>query len=549
MTVAQNQVKNASNRRVTNTRQRSGQNPSAQIADNRHETVEKRDLMDGIHDSPRMLAQRRQIEGYLQSDFSTLDTAQLKEEPAHKPNSTGLPDNLKTGIEALSGISMDNVRIHYNSPQPAQLNALAYAQGTNIHIAPGQEQHLPHEAWHVVQQAQGRVQPTMQMKDGVPINGDEGLEREADEMGMKAMYIDHLAIPSRLSKVDSGTQGRPALFQPQGVVQRIPYTSKIKGKLYTSYHEVEEDYLKEFVEWCVSEKQAIDISRNFTFNIWNDSIRPLSPENNKNQTFKLQNKEEIQNAIETFKVKERNRETREAAAAAASIVNYDDAEREYTPPGEPLQQALSECGINLARIEKVHKFTAQELLNEDLKYEKARWELSQNVGKLTEEARKLRNTAQKEANNNIKKIIDNYKPLEADFKKEEDKKAEIAGTIVAVENLQPQAFRNNALCMELWVLAKKWAGYSGKYELENGYNEEQLRAAWQAWIDFQNAVANVENFQTHRIGNGTAQDKSTRDDIKTRHHTFQMNFSVTWKGIEQMIHVGLAGTENKNYTG
>jgi hypothetical protein len=82
---------------------------------------------------------------------------------------------------------MDHVRVHYNSSQPAQLNALAYAQGSEIHVAPGQEQHLPHEAWHVVQQAQGRVRPTLQLKDGVPVNDDVGLEREADVMGAKAL--------------------------------------------------------------------------------------------------------------------------------------------------------------------------------------------------------------------------------------------------------------------------------------------------------------------------------------------------------------------------
>ena len=103
-----------------------------------------------------------------------------------KPNNTGLPDHLKSGIESLSGISMDHVKVHYNSLQPAQLNAHAYAQGSEIHVAPGQEQHLPHEAWHVVQQAQGRVQPTMQMKAGVSVNDDAGLEAEADVMGAKA---------------------------------------------------------------------------------------------------------------------------------------------------------------------------------------------------------------------------------------------------------------------------------------------------------------------------------------------------------------------------
>ena len=104
-----------------------------------------------------------------------------------KANNTGLPDQLKAGVENMSGYSMDDVKVHYNSPQPKQLQAHAYAQGTDIHVAPGQEQHLAHEAWHVVQQKQGRVKPTIQMKQGVPVNDDDGLEKEADEMGAKAM--------------------------------------------------------------------------------------------------------------------------------------------------------------------------------------------------------------------------------------------------------------------------------------------------------------------------------------------------------------------------
>ncbi len=100
-------------------------------------------------------------------------------------NNTGLPDNIKSNVESLSEISMDDVRVHYNSPKPAQMQALAYTQGTDIHVAPGQEKHLSHEAWHVVQQAQGRVDPTFQMK-GVGINDNADLEQEADEMGNKA---------------------------------------------------------------------------------------------------------------------------------------------------------------------------------------------------------------------------------------------------------------------------------------------------------------------------------------------------------------------------
>jgi hypothetical protein len=102
-----------------------------------------------------------------------------------KENKTGLPDNLKTGIENLSGVSMDNVKVHYNSDKPAQLQADAYAQGTDIHLALEQEKHLPHETWHVVQQKQGRVKPTLQMKGELRINNNTQLEKEADIMGQK----------------------------------------------------------------------------------------------------------------------------------------------------------------------------------------------------------------------------------------------------------------------------------------------------------------------------------------------------------------------------
>jgi hypothetical protein len=106
---------------------------------------------------------------------------------APAPNRTGLPDRLKAGIEAASGLSMDATRVRYNSAEPAQLNAHAFARGSDIHIAPGQERHLPHEAWHVVQQAQGRVRPTAVMPAGVALNDDQGLEREADIMGAQAL--------------------------------------------------------------------------------------------------------------------------------------------------------------------------------------------------------------------------------------------------------------------------------------------------------------------------------------------------------------------------
>ena len=113
-----------------------------------------------------------------------------------KENRTGLPDHLKSGVENLSGYSLDDVKVHFNSAKPAQLQAHAYAEGSNIHLAPGQEKHLPHEAWHVVQQKQGRVSGTKQLKGISTFNDDPTLEAEADRMGQQA-DMQHLSASDK----------------------------------------------------------------------------------------------------------------------------------------------------------------------------------------------------------------------------------------------------------------------------------------------------------------------------------------------------------------
>lgn len=119
---------------------------------------------------------------------------------------TGLPQSLKIGIETLSGQPMDDVRVYYDSVKPTAFNALAFAQGSDIHLAPGQERHLPHEAWHLVQQRQGRVKPTMQMK-GASVNDDVALEQEADRMGARAMLGRSVDLNRDVLAVDHHASG------------------------------------------------------------------------------------------------------------------------------------------------------------------------------------------------------------------------------------------------------------------------------------------------------------------------------------------------------
>ena len=137
----------------------------------------------------------------LQRKANMANNAAQREE-APRPNNTGMPDNLKSGIESLSGFSMDDVRVHYNSSKPATVQALAYTQGTDIHVAPGQEKHLPHEAWHVAQQMAGRVSPTTNI-NGMPVNDNAGLEHEADVMGEKAVQC---KFPKNIQKNKSNCE-------------------------------------------------------------------------------------------------------------------------------------------------------------------------------------------------------------------------------------------------------------------------------------------------------------------------------------------------------
>jgi hypothetical protein len=152
---------------------------SPDIVDNRPEVLFQRKLQEQA-DSSTVVNETSQLQAIADNFIYQNQPLQRKE------NTTGLPDDLKSGIENLSGYSMDDVKVHRNSDKPKQLQAHAYAQGTEIHLGSGQEKHLPHEAWHVVQQKQGRVKPTTQLAGGAQINDNDSLENEATKMGNKA---------------------------------------------------------------------------------------------------------------------------------------------------------------------------------------------------------------------------------------------------------------------------------------------------------------------------------------------------------------------------
>lgn len=131
--------------------------------------VENEELIQGKFD----IAQCDEIveDELLQGKFkpapnSKHESVQLKD----NPDNTRLSENLKAGIENLSGCNLNNVK-----------------EGMDIFVAPGKEKHLLHEAWHIVQQNQG----TMQLQ-GVNVNNNEVFEKKVDFVGNKAIQLEPL---------------------------------------------------------------------------------------------------------------------------------------------------------------------------------------------------------------------------------------------------------------------------------------------------------------------------------------------------------------------
>lgn len=131
-----------------------------------------------------------------------------------KPNQTGIPTQMKQQYEQLSHFSFDDVRVHYNSDKPAQLQALAYTQGSHVYIGPGQEQHLGHELGHVVQQKQGLVRPTTVVA-GLPLNDNRQLESQADNLHSFAESLALLPVNPQVGNIVQRHEADPYTRQAE----------------------------------------------------------------------------------------------------------------------------------------------------------------------------------------------------------------------------------------------------------------------------------------------------------------------------------------------
>ncbi len=161
---------------------------------------EEEDLLQG-----KFALQRQDEEELMQGKFALQrqDEEELQMKPGQPHQqvsqqsggaSSGIPASVQSKMENTLNTDLSGVSVHPNSSQATGVGALAYTQGSDIHVAPGHyspntsagKQLLGHELAHVAQQMAGRVQPTGEV-GGLPLNDNPALEAEADSLGAKAV--------------------------------------------------------------------------------------------------------------------------------------------------------------------------------------------------------------------------------------------------------------------------------------------------------------------------------------------------------------------------
>lgn len=114
-------------------------------------------------------------------------------------------------------MDLSDVRIHRNNSEPDRLKAHVFTRGAGVFLATGKDNYLTHEAWHAVQQKQGRVQANFSFK-GLLISNSRSLESEADRIAqrMTSMPVSMTKNTPLLNKVHrSASKSIPQLAPNQ----------------------------------------------------------------------------------------------------------------------------------------------------------------------------------------------------------------------------------------------------------------------------------------------------------------------------------------------
>ena len=167
--------------------------------------------------------------------------------------------------------------IHYNSPEPRKYGARAFTKNSEIYIAPGEENVLPHELGHVYQQETQNIPATGEIK-GEKVNTDPKLEKEADQTARniedyipKIIFKDtndnktkdviqfNLPDDKELQRLVIEEAERLGTFpyHIETIIDKIrkDYNSKLKyifSRFYTNWFK---DYLYVCIDWALKSEQ------------------------------------------------------------------------------------------------------------------------------------------------------------------------------------------------------------------------------------------------------------------------------------------------------
>ena len=512
---------------VTNavSQKQSASEPTFQFVDNRLEAITQRKLQEMVNSSPQA-KQTAQLQ-------SMADNHSLLQQPIQKKeNKIGLPDNLKTGIENLSGYSMDDVKVHYNSSKPAQLQAHAYAQGTDIHLGSGQEKHLPHEAWHVIQKKQGRVKSTLQMKGGVDINDDAGLEKEANVMGAKA------STQFKSESIQTNTS------QTQHFIQLMKWsTNKRKqpnvGGSQWSDAEIEE--VQELYEWCKNITQFNKIIAAITYDDW-CAVESFIKDDNwvefNDELASLSSSEEILELFQYFKIKNTQKRV---------LKTYD--ETTYDFPSEKAKELVVEAEMTLQDLQRgdLQGYVGT-LAIHDKEYSKHAWEKQANSQVLTKDERPLKNAEIRSALEKMEIAVGEL--LVAKKHRDEELAAiklhndSVAAMVIEAATLPSfTGVTSNALAKDIWEASVVLAGKTGYLEVDTTVYPKAtvttatafLRTFSFAWTEKYSLGEYLKN--PHCPGGGNPSNKTGHSNEESRTSIYQANFIATWGGKDTVIHI------------
>ena len=157
-----------------------------------------------------------------------------------------LPDPVRGRMEAALGADFADVRLHESGAAPA-MRAEAFAQGSDIHLAPGHGEPgaelLGHELAHVVQQRAGRVAPA-----GGALVVDPALEAEADAAGQRALAAPP-AVPGRPA-AGARSPAAPAARQPRLMsFAELQRRAKLATKEAAGLGDIAQAVLHEYAEY------------------------------------------------------------------------------------------------------------------------------------------------------------------------------------------------------------------------------------------------------------------------------------------------------------